>query len=37
MNPLACAGDLSSIPGPGRSPGEEGMATHCCILAWEIS
>ena len=28
-------GDLSSIPGSGRSPGE-GMATHSSILAWEI-
>ena len=32
----ACsAGDLSSIPGSGRSPGE-GMATHSNILAWRI-
>ena len=32
----ACnAGDLGSIPGLGRSPGE-GMATHSSILAWEI-
>ena len=29
------AGDLSSIPGSGRSPGE-GMATHSNILAWRI-
>ena len=30
----ACnAGDLGSIPGLGRSPGEE-MATHASILAW---
>ena len=25
-----------SIPGSGRSPVEEGMATHSSILAWEI-
>ena len=32
----ACnAGDLGSIPGSGRSPGE-GNATHSNILAWEI-
>ena len=32
----ACnAGDLGSIPGSGRSPGE-GMATHSSILAWKI-
>ena len=32
----ACsAGDLGSIPGLGRSPGEE-MATHSSILAWKI-
>jgi len=32
----ACnAGDLSSIPGLGRSPGKE-MATHSSILAWKI-
>ena len=31
----ACnAGDLGSIPGSGRSPGE--MATHSSILAWKI-
>ena len=29
------AGDLSLIPGPGRSPGVE-MATHSNILAWKI-
>ena len=29
------AGDLGSIPGLGRSPGE-GMATHSSILAWRI-
>ena len=27
--------DVCSIPGSGRSPGEE-MATHFCILAWKI-
>ena len=33
---LACnAGDMGSIPGLERSPGEE-MATHFSILAWEI-
>jgi len=32
----ACsAGDLSSIPGSGRSPGE-GNATHSSVLAWSI-
>ena len=32
----ACsAGDLGSIPGLGRPPGE-GMATHSSTLAWEI-
>ena len=32
----ACnVGDLGSIPGSGRSPGE-GMATHSSILAWKI-
>ena len=30
------AGDPSSIPGLGRSPGGEGMATHSNILAWRI-
>ena len=29
------AGDLGSIPGLDRSPGE-GMATHSSILAWRI-
>ena len=29
------ARDLGSIPGLGRSPGEE-MATHSSILAWKI-
>ena len=28
-------GDIGSIPGLTRSP-EEGMATHCSILAWRI-
>ena len=33
----ACsAGDLGSIPGSGRSPGEE-TTTHSSILDWEIS
>ena len=37
-NPLANAGDIrdtGSIPGSGRSPGEE-MATHSTIVAWKI-
>ena len=37
-NLLASAGDvrdMGSIPGSGRSPGEE-MATHSSILAWKI-
>ena len=29
------AGDLGSIPGQGRSPGEE-KATHSNILTWRI-
>ena len=29
------AGDLGSIPGSGRTPGE-GKATHSSILAWRI-
>ena len=29
------AGDLGSIPGLGRSPGE-GMVTHSSSLAWRI-
>ena len=33
-NPPANAGDTGSIPGSGRSPGEE-MATHASILAWK--
>ena len=33
----ACnAGDLGSIPGSGRSPGE-GNGNHSSILAWRIS
>ena len=28
-------GDLSSIPGSGRSPGE-GMATHSGVVDWRI-
>ena len=33
----ACnAGDLGSIPGLGRSPGEGHMATHSSIKAWRI-
>ena len=32
----ACsAGNMGSIPGLGRSPGE-GMATHSSVLAWRI-
>ena len=31
----ASAGDMDSIPGSGRSLGEE-MATHSSILAWKI-
>ena len=34
-NPPANAGDVGSVPGLGRSPGE-GNGTHCSILAWEI-
>ena len=33
-NPPANAVDEDSIPGSGRSPGEE-MATHSSILAWD--
>jgi len=29
------AGDLGSVPGFGRSPGE-GKTTHSSILAWRI-
>ena len=38
-NPPANAGDVGdsgSIPGSGRSPGEEILATHSSILAWRI-
>ena len=35
VNAVNHAGDLGSIPGSGRSPGE-GMATHFSILAWKI-
>ena len=34
-NTPANAGDAGSIPGLGRSPGEE-MATHSSVLAWRI-
>ena len=34
-NPSAKAGDVGSIPGPGRSPGE-GNGNHSSILAWKI-
>ena len=34
-NLTANAGDVSLIPGSGRSPGKE-MAIHSTILAWEI-
>ena len=37
-NPPANLGDIGnmgSLPGPGRSHGED-MATHSSILAWEI-
>ena len=34
--PPASAGDESSIPGLGRSPGGEGMAVHSSILTWRI-
>jgi len=33
---LACQGETGVIPGSERSPGEKEMATHPCILAWEI-
>ena len=29
------AGDTGSVPGSGRSPGGEGVATHPRILAWK--
>ena len=38
-NLSANAGDLRDmglIPGSGRSPGGEGMATHSSILAWRM-
>ena len=31
----ANAGDMGMISGSGGSP-EEGMATHCSILAWRL-
>ena len=37
--PPANAGDIRDaglIPGSGRSPGGEAMATHSSILAWRI-
>ena len=34
-NPSANAGDVGSIPGWERSPGD-GNAIHCSILAWRI-
>ena len=39
LNPPANAGDTRDaglIPGLGRYPLEEGMATHSSILAWKI-
>ena len=40
-DPPASAGDVGSVPGLGRSPGDGGspeeMAVHSNILAWEIS
>ena len=38
-NPPANAGDIrdsGSIPGVGKIPLEEGMATHSNVLAWRI-
>ena len=35
MNPPANAGDVGSILGSGRSPGE-GNGNHSSILAWKI-
>ena len=32
-NPPANAGDMGSIPGSGRCPGVEEMATHSSLLA----
>ena len=34
-NPSASAGDMGSIPGSGRSPGE-GNGNPLSILAWKI-
>ena len=34
-NSPASAGDVGSLPGSGRSPGE-GNGTHSSILAWRI-
>ena len=34
-NPPTSAGDVDSIPGLGRFPGQE-IAAHSSILAWEI-
>ena len=36
MNPPANAGDVGSILGSGRSPGEGGNGNHSSILAWEF-
>ena len=38
-NPSAKAGDVETqVQSPGlEDPLEEGMATHSCILVWEIS
>ena len=33
-NPPASAGDMGSIPGSGRSPGE-GKGTHSSLIAWK--
>ena len=35
-NSFANAGDLGSIPGSGRSPGEGNGNPYSSILAWEI-
>ena len=35
--PACNAGDLGSIPGLGRAPGEKKMAIHSHTLAWKIS
>ena len=32
----ASAGDVGSVPGLGRSPGVQEVATHSSILAWRI-